>query len=187
MKVTDLLPAGIFIVAGTLATVGRKEDRATTSPLAGAGPLRVKVPTTDVDELPLTVAGATTTEIRTAGVTLIVACFELARYVAVTVAVEDAITAFVLILNVPDDFPAPIEAVAGTDTPIRDEARFTEIVPVPKFAFKVTVPEAVLPPGTDEGEIVTPVTAKGLSVKVDEVVIPPHFAVMVTVVAVFAR
>jgi hypothetical protein len=48
-KVAEVPPAGTVMVFGTLATLGLSLARATSSPLPGAGPLRVTVP---VLELP---------------------------------------------------------------------------------------------------------------------------------------
>lgn len=57
VKLTDVAPEGTFTVGGTVATAGLLEVSLILTPVAGAGPLMVTVPTEDVP--PFTVVGFT--------------------------------------------------------------------------------------------------------------------------------
>jgi len=72
--VTDDFPDGTFTDAGTPATATFELVRFTMTPVLEAGPVRVIVPATAVDELPLTVTGFTEIELNTGADILSGAC-----------------------------------------------------------------------------------------------------------------
>lgn len=57
MNVTDVLPAGIVTVVGAVTDEVSELVRVTVMPPVGAGPERVTVPVTTVEEPPTTVVG----------------------------------------------------------------------------------------------------------------------------------
>lgn len=64
VNVTDDFPAGTITLEGGDAAVEFEDDTVTAIPPEGAGPERVIVPTTFVEELPLTDVGLTEKEDR---------------------------------------------------------------------------------------------------------------------------
>jgi len=82
-----------------------------------------------------------------------------------------------------------METVAGSVTLPKDAPNLTDKapLPVPTFAFNVTMPVAAFPPASEEGVIVRTVTVNGVSVNVVDTAIPPYFAVIVTEVTDFTR
>ena len=83
-------------------------------------------------------------------------------------AIAEADTAEVFMVNVPVVFPAGQEGMAGTVTAIKVEATFTKMGPLdgPGAALSVMVPVALAPPVTEAGEMVKAVTTNGLTVSV---------------------
>jgi len=57
LNVTDVLPAGIVTVVGAVTDEVSELVRVTVMPPVGAGPERVTVPVTTVEEPPTTVVG----------------------------------------------------------------------------------------------------------------------------------
>jgi hypothetical protein len=77
LNVAVVFPAGIVIVAGTVAAEVSELVSVTTNPPAGAAAVRMTVPVTVVAESPLTDAGDTETESTAGGRRVSVACCEL--------------------------------------------------------------------------------------------------------------
>jgi hypothetical protein len=178
------LPAATVTVPMT-GTVAEAEllDRETTMPPAGAAPLKVTVPVEDVP--PVTLVGFTDTPDKvTAGGWMVSGAVSVTPlYLAVIVAVVDAVTAVVVMVNVALGLPAPTvsEALTVADVELLD--RVTVMPPVGAAPLKVTVPVEEVPPATLAGFTDTPdsVTAGGRMVS-EAVSVPElYVAVMVAV------
>ena len=101
-NVTELAPAPIVTVFGTVTTA-LLLDSATTKPPGSAFPLRVTVP---IEVLPpVTLLGLTATDESVGRVMVSVADWVPPLRLAVIVAVTEALTALVVIVNVPDVLP----------------------------------------------------------------------------------
>jgi hypothetical protein len=143
-------------------TVGGTDDVAlllvsgTVWPPAPAGPLRFTVP---VDVLPPpTEVGFRLIETRVAGVTVKVAEAEATALPAEIVAVVWALTPEVVTVNVAVDSPAAITTVAGTVALELLDVRFMVAPPVGACPEIVIVPTEELPPSSEDGASVNPVT-----------------------------
>lgn len=151
VNVAEYEPAAIVTVAGTAALL-LFEARLTINPPLGAGPVSVAVP---VEALPpVTVVGASESELKVAGVIPKVALSEVVPRVAVRVAVVDAVTDEVVTVNVVLLAPCGMVTVVGTPAfeLLEDTATFT---PAPEAGpDKVRVPVDVEPPTTEVGETV---------------------------------
>ena len=99
------------------------------------------------------------------GVIVRVAVFEPDPTVVVIFEVVLAVTAFVVIANVPVAEPAAIEKEAATVADVEDDFRVT-VMALTGVAFSVTVPVEEAPPFTDVGESVNVEIANGLTVSV---------------------
>ena len=84
-------------------------------------------------------------------------------------------TAFVVTVKDPDDFPAATVTLPGTVTPATDELSFTTTEPliVDGTALRKTSPLALTPPETVDGVMLTSVTWNGLTVRVAVCVTAP--------------
>jgi hypothetical protein len=162
VKVIEVMPPGIVTVAGTIAE-DRLLESVITAPPAGAGPVRVTVPVEDAP--PATVVGLRLNADRTAGVIVRVAVLEVGPRSAVMLTAVCEATPVVVIVNVTDVFPAGTVTNAGTDAAPLLLVRFSETPPVGAAVPRVIVPVEVLPPNTEVGLRLSPVTAGGLMVK----------------------
>lgn len=151
VNVPEVEPAEMATEVGTVALV-LLEDKLTTVPPVGAGPLRVTVPV----ELrpPITAAGESATEEREGGLTESVAVRVTPASDAEIVAVAEVVTVTVEIVKEAEVCPLVTETDAGTVTPVVSEDR---AIVTPLFGaatLSVMVPVAELPPATDVGAIV---------------------------------
>lgn len=83
-------------------------------------------------------------------------------WVAEMLAVVDAVTPIVVMLNVPDVAPAGTVTVVGTTALELSEARAIEMPLGPAGPLSVTVPTEVVPPRTVESERLRPVSWAGV-------------------------
>ena len=159
------VPAATVTDAGTVAALVTEEERVTTTPPAGAGPVSVTVP---VELLPpTTLAGATLTADRAAGVTVRPAVWVAPTATPVIVTdVEDA-TAREVTVNVAVVAPEATVTLAGTvAAAVFEEDRVTTTPPAGAGAVRVTVPVDGEPPTTLAGARLTEerLTGTGLTV-----------------------
>ena len=179
VKVADVDPAGTVIVAGTVAAATLLEVRFTADPPVGAAAPRVTVPVEDAP--PATMLGETVRLERSAGLIVSAALRLVPDSVAVMVAVETAVTADVVMLNVAVVAPAGTVTLAGTVAEVLLEARFTTAPPVGAAVPRVTVPVDGEPPTTLVGDRVKPANAIGLIVSEVLTLTPEAVAVIVEV------
>lgn len=91
------------------------------------------------------------------------------------VAVVAAVTATVETVNLPVVAPMATETVGVSVADFVDEVNVTATapLPVPGVALRVTTPATAVPPATEDGVRVRPVTWNGLNVTVVVFVTPP--------------
>ncbi len=176
-KVADVAPAATVTEAGTIALV-LVEASCTTVPLAGAGPLRMTVPTEGSP--PASVDGFRVKLVREGGLIVRTAVVTKPPWMAVMVAGVGPATGVVVMVKVVVVAPAGIVTVLGTVALDDLELTDTTTPPVGAGPSSVRVPMEELPPVTVVGESVRLVKTGGsiVSVAVEET--PPWVAVMVT-------
>lgn len=152
-----MLPAATATEAGTVAAE-LLLDNVTVAPPVGAALLRVMVA---IDEEPrTTLAGFNDTESNvTRAVIVRAALFETPSYVAVIVALVEAVAVVVVMLNVALLLPAAIVTVAGTTADVLLLASITVAPPVGAALVRVTVPVDDVPAATVAGATVKEVGA----------------------------
>ena len=165
-NVADVAPAGTVTETGTLAETLELVS-VTTTPPAGAAPLRVKVPVTPAP--PTTDAGFTDTDLSeteaAAGFTVSAAVLETPPLVAVIVTAVTAVTVEVVTLNVAVVAPAKTVTLAGTVADALLDASVTTMPPAGAADDNVTVPVLAVPPVTDVGFNVTDVSDAAVIVR----------------------
>ena len=150
VKFALVAPAGTVTVPPTVATAVLLEERVTTVPPAGAGPVRVTVPVAGAGAV--TVAGAIVSSEMPGAVTVTVLVTLDPLAVAVTVTVAAVATGIEVNVKVVVVEPAGMVAVAGTvPTVVFDEERATAKPAAPAALEMVMVPVDGVPPMTDVG------------------------------------
>jgi hypothetical protein len=145
-------PAATITVVGTDALVLPELSEIET-PLAGAGPEIVTVP---ADELPPTTGvGEIVKAVRDGGRTVSVVCTIVPASVAVITPVVAEDTPDVEAVKLAEVAPDGTVTEAGTETPPPEALRLTVAPPVGAPRVRVTVPVALVPPGTEVGETLT--------------------------------
>ena len=151
-NVAVVAPAGTVTETGTLAETLELVS-VTTTPPAGAAPLRVTVPVTPAP--PTTDAGLTVTDVSetdaAAGFTVSAAVLETTPLVAVIVTAVTAVTVVVVTLNVAVVAPAATVTDTGIVAAALLDASVTTMPPAGAADNKVTVPVLTVPPVTDVG------------------------------------
>jgi hypothetical protein len=184
-NVADVAPAGTVTETGTLAET-LEVVSVTTTPPAGAAPLRVTVPVTPAP--PTTDAGFTDTDLSeteaAAGFTVSAAVFETPPLVAVMVTAVTAVTVEVVTLNVAVVAPAATVTLAGTVADALLDASVTTRPPAGAADDNVTVPVLAVPPVTDVGFKATVLSTGAVIPSDADWLTPP--SVPVIVLAVFA-
>jgi len=184
VNVALVAPAGTETVAGTVAAEVLLDVRFTVRPPVGAALLIVTVPVELVP--PVTVVGLTDTPVTVGAVTVRVAVLFDVPIEAVIVGVALAATATVLTVNVAVVAPAvTVTGVVTVATPVALDASVTAIPPVGAGPLIVTVPVDWLPPTTDVGFRLSPLTV-GASTVILPVLLWPPGSVAVMVTTVFA-
>lgn len=178
VNVALVAPAATVTAVGTVATESLALSSATTTPLAGAGPFNVTVPTLLLP--PRTVAGLIVSLDNAGGVTVSVSDVVTSPMLAVTVATVVCFTGLVVIVKVALVAPLAIITVAGALA----AAVLLAIVTVAPLAGAatsiVTVPVADVPPPTVTGEMLRPVSVGGLTVRFICLLIPSAAPVIAT-------
>jgi hypothetical protein len=130
----------------------------TTAPPAGALPPSVTVPVALAP--PCTFVGDTVTDARPGGGTETVrdAVRVTLRKVAVMTADSSAVTTEVVTVKVANVAPTATLTFAGTAADVRLDERVTETPPAGDGSVNVTVPTALVPPGTVAGDTTTDAT-----------------------------
>ena len=181
VKVAEVAPADTVTLDGGTALV-LLDERATTKPPVGAGPLIVTVP---VDEVPpVTEVGATVNVVGTGGMIVSVAVTDVPPAVAVIVAAVDVATAVVVIVKVAEVAPAATVTLEGGTALVLLEVSATASPPVGAGPVIVSVPVDEVPPITEVGETASVFGTGGMIVRVVVTVVPREFAVTVAVVDV---
>lgn len=184
-NVADVAPAGTVTLAGTAAETLELVS-VTTTPPAGAAPLRITVPVTPAP--PTTDAGFTVTDLSetdaAAGFTVSAAVFETPPLVAVIVTAVTAVTVDVVTVNVAVVAPAATVTEAGTVAATLLDASVTTMPPAGAADNKVTVPVLDVPPVTDVGFKATVLSTGAVIPRDADWLIAPFVAVIV--LAVFA-
>jgi hypothetical protein len=180
VKVAVLAPAATVMFGGRLATAELLLESVTTAPAGGAKPVNVTVP---VDLAPPTsVAGASVTVERAAGLTLN-AVVNVLPYVAEMLTEVAPATPLVVMAKVAVEAPAVTVTLAGTcaaDVLLLE--RVTKAPPEGAAAVSVTVPVELLPPTTVFGLSVIDdnvTAAGGVTVKI-AFCVPPNVPEIVT-------
>lgn len=138
VKAAPHAPEATVTLAGTEAVVASEDDRATTAPAGGAGPLRLTTP--EALAPPATAAGVTVTCERTAGVTVRAAGRVAPLNVAEIVTGDEAPTPFVVTLAVAEVAPAETTTPDGTvATVVSELASKTTTPPTGAAWFSSTV------------------------------------------------
>lgn len=160
IKVADVFFAGIVTETPTVAAEGRLLTNLTTTPPVGAGPVIVTVPVEIVP--PGMLEGFAEIDAKMAGsIPSVVDCVSFPK-VAVTVTEWPVVTETVGTENVMEDNPAGTLTQAGTLAYVELLIeRLTRIPPDGAGPFRVTVPVAVVPPATELGEKLMPISAVG--------------------------
>ena len=184
-NVADVAPAGTVTETGTLAETLELVS-VTTTPPAGAAPLRVTVPVTPAP--PTTDAGLTVTDVSetdaAAGFTVSAAVWETTPLVAVIVTAVTAVTVVVVTLNVAVVAPAATVTDTGIVAAALLDASVTTMPPAGAADNKVTVPVLAVPPVTDVGFKATVLSTGAVIPSDADWFTPPSVAVIV--LAVFA-
>ena len=160
VKVTEVIPAGIVTVAGTV-TADKLLVIVIAKPVAGAGDVIDTVP---VDDLPpLTEFGDKVNDLSDGDSMVSKAVRLPSPILPVIVARQFATTGTVLIAKVAVVLPAGTITELGQIADDRLLDRFTTIPPTPAALVIVTVPVAETPPTTDVGLTATETKAGGVS------------------------
>ena len=157
LKFTLVEPAGIVTEGGGFRYC-EVEERVTLTPPVGATALMVTVTTLlrpDINVLPPVVVIESKAGELTANVPVAVVPFSVAEIVADTLAATDV----VVTVKVADELPAGIVTEAGTFAADWFELSETTKPPVGAGPVKTTVPDALVPPVTEFGEMPTPAIA----------------------------
>jgi hypothetical protein len=162
------------IEEGTV-TAGLLDDKATTNPPAGAGPASVTV--TSAALPPVTDPGTTVSVSTTLRSTVTVAVFDVPFAVAVTTTVLSATTAVVETSNVAEVALRGTVIVAGTPADTESDANATVKPPSGAGPVNVTVPFAVPPPITLDGDTATAETPLRVIVNEPDLLYPLAVAV----------
>jgi len=155
VNVPVVAPAGTVAVPVTVA-FGVLETKAIEAPPAPAGPFRVRVPVAAVP--PVTVAGEMVSPVSVAGLIVKVPVFDTVPWLPVIVTGVAVATPLVVIENVPVVEPAGTVTEAGGVALLELEVRLIVAPPVGAAADSVTVPVADVPPVTEAGATVRPVS-----------------------------
>ena len=170
LNVVVVDPAGTVTDPGT-TVLNEFEFKEMFTPLGPAGPERVIVPVAVFP--PMTELGAIAMPVSEAAVTVRVAVSGVLPCVPVIVTGPVVETAIVEIVKVALVAPEGIVTVAGTEAFPLDAESVMAIPAVGAGPFKVTVPVDDVPPITDVGERVKPVSVGAVIVKVDETDVLP--------------
>lgn len=182
VKVADEAPPAIVTDAGTVAAAALSAERLTERPALGAGPVRVTVPVEAVP--PVKLLGLRVTVETPIGLTVNVEEKLAVPADAVMFAAAALLTTVVVTLHDPVVAPEGTTTVAGTEATPLSDFKFT-VNPTDGAALEiVTVPFALLPPRTEEGETDTAVRTGAVTPKVVFRVVPLKAALIVTVVLV---
>jgi hypothetical protein len=161
--------------AGTV-TVVWSLLRVTLNPVAGAGPLRVRVP---VDELPpVTEVGLSEKLFSRTGVMDKETEIEVGETLAVILAVAAAVTDLVPTVNVADFEPLVTVTLLGTVAAVELDASVTLRPAEGAGPARVTVPVEVAPPTTVVEERLNVESAGGLTVRLADAFVPESEAVI---------
>ena len=180
VNVAEVAPAATVTLAGKVA-LDELDERATTTPPVGAGPLRVTVPVED--DPPATEVGDKLSDVTAAGFTVSVALTETPVSVPVIFAATVAVTGEVVTVNVVEVDPAGTVTVAGTTALLLLEARLTTKPPVGAGPVRAAVPVEALPPVTVAGVRAIELNAEAVIPKFALSDVVPSVAVSVAVVA----
>ena len=176
VKVLLIEPAGTVTVAGSV-TPARLLESETTIPPVGALLLNVTVPVELL--LPTTLDGASETDANRPARTAKAPVTLDACVLAVTTTPVSVETAFVFTVKIASCEPAATVTLAGTVAAASLESRFTIKPPAGALLSRLTMPVAVLPPATPDGEIVMTKTRGAITVRTAAAVVPFAAAVIV--------
>ena len=133
--------------AGTVAAFVFELVRVTLAPNAGAGPVKVTVPTTDDCDPPTRPIGEIETLWTDWGLIVSTSVFETEPSLAPMVEVADAVTPTVVTMKVAEVAPAGIDTVVGTVASfVLLEVNVTVAPPVGAATLRATVPVEDAPP-----------------------------------------
>src|SRR5208282_3797845 len=182
MKVCDVLPAGMVMLAGTVTTDAGLPNRETLIPPAGAGCVIVAVPMELVP--PVTAAGLKVTIRGTgAGITVRFCVTMVVPVVAVTVTAVEVPTDCATALKVWVLVFAGMSTVAGMERAVGLLLiRSTVSPPAGALAFRLTVPVATCPVARFVGLKASPATTAGLIVRMLDLRLPFSEAEIVAMV-----
>lgn len=173
-------PSATVTLDGVCA-LALSEDRFTTTPPAGAGPVSVTVP---VGEVPLgTELGEIVSCVGTAGTTVKVAVAEMLSKLAVIVGAVLVGTATVTTENVAVVAPAGTVTLVGGTALGSLEVKVTTVPAANAGLLRVTVPVEDVPPVTEVGDRVKLVGAGGVTVSVAVAEAPLAVAVITAFVS----
>jgi len=172
VKVCDVLPAGMVMLAGTVTTDGGVPNRETLIPPAGAGWVIVAVPMELLP--PVTAVGLKVTTRGTgAGITVRICVTMVVPVVAVTVTAVEVLTDSATALKVWVLVFAGMSRVAGMDRAVGLLLiRSTVSPPAGALAFRLTVAVATCPVARFVGLKASPATTAGLIVRVLDLRLP---------------
>ena len=180
-KDADVAPAAIVTLAGVAALV-MLDERLTTEPPEGAGPLSLTVP---VDEVPPTTeVGVTESPLRVTGLMVKDAVTVDVPITPLIVDVVKLATERVVTVKVADVEPDGTVTDEGVLALALLDDKVTTVPPGPAGPFKLNVPVDDDPPVTVVGERVRPSSPAGLILKVSEPLLPPRVAVIEAVTVV---
>ena len=163
LKVAVVAPSATVALAGTPA-LELLAVSAPHIPPAGAGPAKVTVPVNEVP--PATVFVESFKLTNRSGVMVTFAVFDELPDLAVIVFVKSEPTAIVVTLNVAALSPAATVTLAGGVAAFPLDASVTTTPPAGASPLRVTVPVGEVPAITEDGVIVSPVRAGGLTVSI---------------------
>ena len=152
MNVALVAPLGTVTDVGTVAALVLELLNVTLAPAAGAAPVKVTVPTTDDCDPPTRLVGEIDTPCTDCGLMVSTSVLETEPSFASIVAVADAVTPTVVIVNVAEVDPAGIATVEGTVASfVLLEVRVTVAPPVGAATLRATVPVDDAPPMSEVG------------------------------------
>jgi hypothetical protein len=181
VNVAVVAPPAIVTEAGTVAADVLLETSATETPPAGAGPLIVTVP---VESPPPPIElGLSVSPLNVGGFTVRVALNDVLPIDAVITGDWTEGTPNVVTVAVALVWPAGTVTVVGTvAAEVILELRLTTLPPVGASPLRVTVAVDEVPPITEVGDRVIPVSAAGVIVRFFEVGLPLNVAVIAATV-----